>query len=55
MYVVVGEYMAALMPFIYSTCMSVVLVTFICRSDVMDGMMDRWRRRRKKKGWNWDV
>ncbi|KAL7430638.1 hypothetical protein ACHAXM_002297 [Skeletonema potamos] len=47
MYVVVGEYMAALMPFIYSTCMSVVLVTFICRSDVMDGMMDRWRRRRR--------
>eukprot|EP00984_Skeletonema_dohrnii_P021691 scaffold10883_cov95-Skeletonema_dohrnii-CCMP3373.AAC.2 len=42
MYVVLGEWTAALMPFIYSTCMSLVLVTFICRSDSMDEVLHRF-------------
>ena len=32
MYVVLGEWMAALMPFIYSTSMSLVLLTVICQA-----------------------
>jgi len=42
MYVVLGEWTAALMPFIYSTCMSLVLVTFICRSDSMDEVLRKF-------------
>jgi class 3 adenylate cyclase len=49
MYVILGEWTAALMPFIYSTCMSLVLVTFIFRSDVMDGMMERWKKKYQNK------
>ena len=30
MYVYLGEYLAALMPTIYSTCMGVILVTCVC-------------------------
>lgn len=33
MYVILGEWGAACMPFLYSTCMSLVLVTFICGGD----------------------
>ncbi len=33
MYVILGEWGAACMPFLYSTCMSLVLFTFICGGD----------------------
>ena len=54
MYVVLGEWTAALMPFLYSTCMSLVLVTFICGGrNVVSGWFVGGMRKVGKGGRLW--